>query len=816
MRMFRFINLFLMIAMSLMLTACGGGGGSSTTVDNKLYTIGSISSNGSFSLGNIGMTPTTIGSGGASLLTVAVRENSTTAYNGATVSFTSNCLSSNKATITTTTPTSGIYTAQYTNISCSGADTITATGIIGSKSITAEGTLTLSNSTNSAVKLGYHDGSSFHEGILSVSPNQITTNSNSILRANLWDAALNQAYTGTAVVTFSGDCQLTNSATVSTTTAQAQGVYTATYTDQGCSGTKAVRAQAVLADGTISATGSITMTNSTPATLTMGNCGNNIACTSSNFIANALHLSNSATLSAGGQVNIDGWLWDGSQIYSSITPITLTSACAASTPPKASLTTTSAQNGQFITTYKDLGCGGNDTVTASASVNGQNLQASVIVPVAADAVGSITFADATPNTMGLKGTGLNEQSSVRFLVKGGGTGLPIPNTSVSFTLSSQAGGITFGNGSTTTSALTDTNGYATIIVRSGTTPTPVRVMASVNGLATQSDQLVISTTLPDQVHFSLSTDKYSPEGLSYDGEPITVTARLADQFGNLVPDGTTVYFTTEGGSIQSTCNIISGACSVTWTSQDPRPPAIDTNNAGRATILAYALGVESFIDNDNNNIFSTGDSFGSSVYTDSTYQRRDMEAPYRDDNFDFTPQLTEFRPALLPGGSFAADTEYNGVICTATGPIVCSSQKNIYVFRNMQIAMSGSHMQTIGVFSLDGGASYINTALTPTTAITNGSPISINLRDSNNNTLPTGSQVTVTYSPSNASIARNAATLTGVTSDTITSGGNLDPRIITVNIAHDATLGQGTGTIAVEVTTPKGNKSSAQLSVKID
>jgi hypothetical protein len=829
MRMFRFINLVLLLVISILLTACGGGGGSSTVVDNKTYTIGFTPLNSNFQIGTIGMTPSTIGSGGASLLTVAVKENSTTAYSSATVSFTSSCLSSNKATITTTTPINGIYTAQYTNISCTGTDVVTATAIIGNRSITATGTLTISNTTNSAIELGFIDANNgFHKDRIAISPTILSSNAIANLRVNLRDSATLTAYQGTATVTFSGDCLATTSADISTTTNPSAGVYTATYTDKGCTGNKNIYAQATLSSGTLSATEAITMSN-TATNVQMGLCSAE-PCSSSNFTNGTLKLNStqlvSGNLSAGGQVNISGWLWDGASTYNYIVPITLTSACAASTPPRATLTTTTASNGSFITTYKDISCGGNDIVYASATINGSNLQANVTVPVLSDAVGSITFADATPATMGLKGTGLNEQSTVRFLVKGGGTGLPLANKTVNFLLSTQAGGITFGNGSTTATAQTDTDGYATIIVRSGTTPTPVRVIASINTtingsattLTTQSDQLVISTTLPDQVHFSLSAEKYNLEAWSYDGEITNVVTRLADQFGNPVPDGTTVYFTTEGGSIQPSCNTTDGACSVAWTSQNPRPAAIGANNAGRATILAYALGVESFIDSDNNNIFSNGDTFGSSDRAVSTYQRRDMEAPYRDDNMDYSPQVTEFRPPLLPGGTFSPDGAYNGVICTATNPapqIQCSSQKNIYVFGNIELIMAKSYAlgmtrdtSTLAIFKCNGTDYKSSEKCTPDNVNVNGNEIIITLADENGNALPSGTSVQVAY------LARTTAyvgTLAGDTNITINAT-EVNSRTLTVNLTPDYTAIDGI--IEVTVTTPKQNISTATLLMK--
>ncbi|MFW8341613.1 hypothetical protein ACOICY_29205, partial [Klebsiella pneumoniae] len=68
-------------------------------------------------------------------------------------------------------------------------------------------------------------------------------------------------------------------------------------------------------------------------------------------------------------------------------------------------------------------------------------------------------------------------------------------------------------------------------------------------ISSQSSVLVISTGKPDQDSFSLSAETLNAEGWDVDGTAVKVTARLADAFNNPVPDGTAVYFTTEGGAI---------------------------------------------------------------------------------------------------------------------------------------------------------------------------------------------------------------------------------------------------------------------------
>jgi hypothetical protein len=151
-----------------------------------------------------------------------------------------------------------------------------------------------------------------------------------------------------------------------------------------------------------------------------------------------------------------------------------------------------------------------------------------------------------------------------------------------------------------TQATTDSQGIVTTSVQSGIIPTPVKVIAQastsngsiVSGL---SDGLTISTGLPIQKAMSVSADKYNIEGLDYDGVLANITVRMADQYANPIAPGTTVNFIAEGGAVgssaQGACQIgASGLCTVTLSSQSFRPVN------GRVTVLAYAQGIEDFVD----------------------------------------------------------------------------------------------------------------------------------------------------------------------------------------------------------------------------
>lgn len=258
-------------------------------------------------------------------------------------------------------------------------------------------------------------------------------------------------------------------------------------------------------------------------------------------------------------------------------------------------------NGQATVTYAATGCEGVDRVVATANFGGSTFTASGDLTVTADTAASIEFVSTVPTTIALKGAGTGtvpETAVVTFRVKSS-QGRPLANQLVNFTLDTSVGGMALAP----TSQSTNSKGDVSTTVQAGTVATSVRVTATLtnSSVRTQSGQLSVSTGMPDQDSFTLALSTFNPEALRYPGETVTVTAFLADHFNNPVPDGTTVSFMTEGGEIEPACITAKGVCSVAWRSQDPAP--VDH----RATILATAVGEESFRDEDGDGFFGNAD-----------------------------------------------------------------------------------------------------------------------------------------------------------------------------------------------------------------
>ncbi len=284
--------------------------------------------------------------------------------------------------------------------------------------------------------------------------------------------------------------------------------------------------------------------------------------------------------------------------------LVLTSLCQGD--HTATLLPGAVSNGVLSATYTNLGCTRlTDTITAAI---GSSIQ-TISVGVDTANIGTIRFtgSDISGSSLVLKGSGgldRKESALVTFKVVDL-TNVGLAGVVVNFKATTTTGGLTV----LPASATTDINGNVSTTVASGGIPTPVKVIAEAtqNGktISGLSDALTVSTGLPIQKAMSLSVDKYNIEGLDYDGEITNITLRMADQYGNPISDGTTINFVTEGGAVgfssQGACNTVNGSCTVPLVSQAFRPAN------GRVTVLAYAQGIEDFVDSNGDGQYSCTD-----------------------------------------------------------------------------------------------------------------------------------------------------------------------------------------------------------------
>jgi hypothetical protein len=441
-------------------------------------------------------------------------------------------------------------------------------------------------------------------------------------------------------------------------------------------------------------------------------------------------------LSAGGTATISVLIQDDQgNPFTQPVDVNFSSTCATKSPAQAVISSpVSSSNGVATSTYRAEGCVGEDQINVTANAGGISLSAAGTINVLQADVGSIVFVSAAPQNISILGTGGDESSVVKFKVLDKNSNV-VTNQNVIFKLNTTIGGVKIDP----LQATTDNSGVVQTVVTTGTVATSLRVTATVdNGsipaISSQSSQLIISTGIPDQDSFSLSAEVLNAEGWDLDGTVVKVTARMADAFNNPVPDGTTVSFTTEGGSIEDACQTVKGACSVSWTSQLPRPEgemllngagamfrnpsallAYDSTlevygniygqkYGGRATITASAIGEESFPDLNGNGRFDATEADTFLTGKDVTGQLFDLNDAFNDYNEDglFNPQqnggqdggtLEELVDFNANGVFDLKDRKYNGVLCSEPVHSACataSDSRSVFVRRSLVMVMSGS------------------------------------------------------------------------------------------------------------------------------
>jgi adhesin/invasin len=318
------------------------------------------------------------------------------------------------------------------------------------------------------------------------------------------------------------------------------------------------------------------------------------------------------------------------------------------------------------------------TVTVTATTGG--ISQIVAIIITAPLNGSVQFVSATPPVIGIKGGGQPAVSNVKFLVNDI-NGNPVVNgTSVNFTMNGPSGGKLPSNGgeyigdldtTPTTATASTLNGYATVNLNSGTVAGPVTITASVTSgtqtLSASTSVISIGGGIPSATHFSLATTKFNLPGLVRYGETATITAYIADRFGNYnVLEGTSVSFYTEAGAIDR--NGVTDATGQTTSiirTQAPAPATVTISASetalinylnltygltiptdgsvkprdGWVTVLATVQGEETFIDANGNGLYDAGESF------------TDIGEPFIDQNDN----------SVWDTGEFYVDSNGNGV-----------------------------------------------------------------------------------------------------------------------------------------------------------
>ena len=238
---------------------------------------------------------------------------------------------------------------------------------------------------------------------------------------------------------------------------------------------------------------------------------------------------------------------------------------------------------------------GTDTVVVSY---GATLYDTVFVEFTASEVSQIVVISAEPDSIGVRGAGYNESAQLVFEVRDK-RGRPISSDNpqqVRFTLR----GIPLSNPPEgivpfvhPENATTDDSARVYTTLNSGSKAGVVEVIATLDGPSGTIESTPIRISVhggpPDSDHFSVVPRWANVPGWRYFGVIDTITAYVGDRYGNPVPTGTAVYFTTSGGIIQgSAVTNAMGAASVLLETAQPLPVMDALDPSGQyATVIQY-------------------------------------------------------------------------------------------------------------------------------------------------------------------------------------------------------------------------------------
>lgn len=526
--------------------------------------------------------------------------------------------------------------------------------------------------------------------------------------------------------------------------------------------------------------------------------------------------------------------------------VTFSSQCAGSSLATFSPKSKNSVGGTVLTSYSPKNGCKKDTITATATVNGDTLTA--VTPafvVTQSLVNTISFVSASPDTIGLKGAsaaGVEEASVLTFAVKDQNGTAVGAGVNITFSVQTPAGGFGIAGSS---SGTTNGTGEVSVTVNSGSVPMVGTVKAALTSDTSiyGTGSVSVQSGVPTQDGFTLSVGTSNPAAGNHPGTSVDVSVRAADRYGNLVPDGTIIHFATKLGSIKSSCTTTAGSCQVPWTSQGPQPLKFDPQRAsagcanfdatelyrhglpvqpwqmacgkhdryGVNVITAWATGEESFSDEDGNNVFDDGESY---VDLGEAFVDNNLNGKYDPAAGSF---LEDYQDLDSNGAYSGPDGRYNGLSCDSSSSSKCSnSLVNVRSAATMVLSTDDIQMGVwdklpadLDVSSPTSWGQGATLTSTESQLVQPEPSITVVVVDMNGNAPPTGTKIEVTTSQGEAASVKPK--VLGPSDCTV--GSTLGPLVCTFNVVMGdaspsaSTAGSGTGN-SLTITATSGANSN--------
>ena len=225
---------------------------------------------------------------------------------------------------------------------------------------------------------------------------------------------------------------------------------------------------------------------------------------------------------------------------------------------------------------------------------------------------SIEVSSVQRDPISIKGSGQPETSRITFIVKDE-SGLEVEDGhTINFSI--EGGGLGGGELLTNSAANTE-GGYAGTTLQSGTKAGTVKIKAEwADDPSVETNvTITIAGGPPYGEHMGVTPERLNIAGLVEHGLEDRVTMRTSDKYYNEVPDGTSVYFTTNYGMVKAGEEEVpttDSAATTTLISQVPDPPGGFVTPAASTQSGAYAQVLCMEINQDNGIIYLGTDGGG--------------------------------------------------------------------------------------------------------------------------------------------------------------------------------------------------------------
>jgi len=357
---------------------------------------------------------------------------------------------------------------------------------------------------------------------------------------------------------------------------------------------------------------------SPPPTLGAGcaNSGTDVLCVTLNAAASTLPADSTSTTAVTATLTRNGSAASGVILEFGLSSSTMGSLLATSG------VTSSA--GTVSTTFQAGGAIGAVGVSVTHAASGASSTLALsLTQAAGNTPAGIQFISASPDVLGVVGSGQPTTSNVSFRVTDS-NGSPVAGQLVNFNLIGPTGAYIGTQDGTplTATGTTSSTGNVIVPLNAGNVAGPVTITAGVTvggtTFTTSTSVISIGGAVPSASHFSLATARFNLPGLVRAGFTTSLSVFLADRFSNFnILKDTQVSFFTEAGAVDTSVNLDeTGAGSVTFRTQQPMPlqtmPAghpFPLNGRGWLSVIAITRGEEGFGDINGNGVYDFGVDF---------------------------------------------------------------------------------------------------------------------------------------------------------------------------------------------------------------